>query len=290
MIKFVPQHLIDRDKYDRCISQAKNSRIYAFSWYLDCVTEKWDALISDSYKAVMPLPRRNKYGLNYIYTPPWTQQLGIFSRELITEEKILQFINKIPVKFILVDYMLNASNPLERLSHKEKNNFILSLNKSFEALSAGFNKNRRRISKQNFDNFRIEKKGCSNVFLELFKSQDKGYSIGRGAFQKMQKLLTIDNDHVHIWNVFREDECVGGLLWLKDEHRVTYLAPVITEEVKKVHLNTFLVNELIREHQQTELLLDFEGSMIPGVARFYESFGARPEIYYFYKKRFLRHV
>lgn len=290
MIKFVPQHLIDRDKYDRCISQAKNSRIYAFSWYLDCVTEKWDALISDSYKAVMPLPRRNKYGLNYIYTPPWTQQLGIFSRELITEEKILQFINKIPVKFILVDYMLNASNPLERLSHKEKNNFILSLNKSFEALSAGFNKNRRRISKQNFDNFRIEKKGCSNVFLELFKSQDKGYSIGRGAFQKMQKLLTIDNDHVHIWNVFREDECVGGLLWLKDEHRVTYLVPVITEAVKKVHLNTFLVNELIREHQQTELLLDFEGSMIPGVARFYESFGARPEIYYLYKKRFLRHV
>ncbi len=290
MIKFVPHHLIDKDKYDRCITQAKNSRIYAFSWYLDCVTEKWDALISDSYKAVMPLPRRKKYGLNYIYTPPWTQQLGVFSRELITEEEILRFINKIPGKFILVDYMMNASNPFKRLPHKEKKNFVLSLNKSFEALLAGFNKNRRRISKQNFDNFHIEKKGSSSVFLDLFKRQDKHYLISKDAIHRMEKLLAIDNDQVHIWNVYKEDKCLGGLLWLKDEQRITYLVPVITEEVKKEDLNTFLVNELIREHQQKDLLLDFEGSMIPGVARFYESFGAKPEIYYFYKKRFLRHV
>ena len=185
MIKFVPYDLIDRDKYDNCIAQAKNSRIYAFSWYLDCVTEKWDALISDSYKAVMPLPRRKKYGLNYIYNPPWTQQLGIFSRELITEEEILQFINKIPRKFILVDYMLNASNRIKKLSYKEKNNFILSLNKNFETLLAGYNKNRRRISKQNFDSFHIEKKGSSSVFLELYKRQDKHFSIRKDAFQKM---------------------------------------------------------------------------------------------------------
>jgi len=290
MIKFVPQHLIDRDKYDLCITHAKNSRIYAFSWYLDCVTENWDALISDSYEAVMPLPRRKKYGLNYIYTPPWTQQLGVFSREHINEEEILRFINKIPGKFILVDYMLNASNRLKRIPHKEKYNFILSLNKSFEALLAGFNKNRRRISKQNFDNFRIEKKGSSSVFLSLFKRCDKHFSISKDAIQKMEKLLIMDNDQVHIWNVYKEDECLGGLLWLKDEQRITYLVPVIMEEVKKEDLNTFLVNELIREHQQKDLLLDFEGSMIPGVARFYESFGAKPEIYYFYKKRFLRHV
>ena len=290
MIKFVPHHLIDRDKYDRCISQAKNSRIYAFSWYLDCVTEKWDVLMSDSYEAVMPLPIRKKYGLNYIYTPPWTQQLGIFSQELITEEEIFQFINKIPAKFILVDYMLNASNPLKRLPHKEKNNFILSLNKSFEALLAGFNKNRKRISKQNFDNFQIEKKGCKGIFLSLFKGQDKRFSITKDAVLKLEKLLAMDNDQVHIWNVYKEDVCVGGLLWLKDQKRITYLVPVIPDEVKKEHLNTFLVNALIEEYQQQDLLLDFEGSMIPGVARFYESFGATSEIYYFYKKRFLTHV
>jgi len=90
--------------------------------------------------------------------------------------------------------------------------------------------------------------------------------------------------------VYKEDVCVGGLLWLKDEKRITYLVPVIPDEVKKEHLNTFLVNALIEEYQQQDLLLDFEGSMIPGVARFYESFGAKSEIYYFYKKRFLTHV
>jgi len=155
---------------------------------------------------------------------------------------------------------------------------------------AGFNKNRRRVSKQNFDNFYIEKKGSSSVFLELFKRQDSVFSVKKDAFQKMQNLLTLDNDHVHIWNVYRDDKCVGGLLWLKDAQRITYLVPVIMEEAKKEHLNTFIVNELIREHQQKDLILDFEGSMIPGVARFYESFGAEVEIYYFYKERFLTHV
>ena len=96
--------------------------------------------------------------------------------------------------------------------------------------------------------------------------------------------------HIHIWNVFKGEVCVGGLIWLKDEHRVTYLFPLVKNEAKKEHVNTFLINELIREHQDSGLVLDFEGSMISGVAGFYKSFGALEEPYHMYKKRLFTHV
>ena len=40
-----------------------------------------------------------------------------------------------------------------------------------------------------------------------------------------------------------------------------------------------LVDTFIHEHAGSGLLLDFEGSNIPNVARFFAGFGARPEIY-----------
>lgn len=290
MIKYVPHHLIERERYDRCISEAKNSRIYAYSWYLDCVAEKWDVMVSGSYDIVMPLPRRRKYGINYIYTPSWTQQLGIFSKEVLTEELIRQFINQIPGKFILIDYMLNAENLLNVGSVVKRNNYLLPLNADFDTIRKGFNKNRHRISKQSFEDLRLEKRGHSSDFLRLYKGEFKNYSLPKDAIKKMENLLSVNNGRIRVWNVFKEEECIGGLVWTKDNRRITYLIPAIKAKAKKEHLNTFLINELIREYQNSDKMLDFEGSMVPGVAKFYSSFGAVTETYYFYQKRFMGHV
>jgi len=49
MITFVLNKAIDKQKYDDCIATSIQSKIYAFSWYLDAVTETWDMLILDDY-------------------------------------------------------------------------------------------------------------------------------------------------------------------------------------------------------------------------------------------------
>jgi hypothetical protein len=41
----------------------------------------------------------------------------------------------------------------------------------------------------------------------------------------------------------------------------------------------FNIDHILKKHQETNLILDFEGSMIPTIARFYKSFGAEPQIY-----------
>lgn len=290
MVKYIPHDLVERDKYDLCISQSKNRRIYAFSWYLDCVAEKWDVLMSDSYSKVMPLPRRKKYGINYIYMPSWTQQLGVFSRDEIAEDEVLAFLNGIPGKFVSVDYCLNASNHVDRISLPKRDNYILPLHQGFEEICKGYNNNRQRISKRSFAAFFIDKKGSKKDFLNLFEDQNLTYPMSSDALRKCKNLLALDNDHVHTWNVFKKEKCVGGLIWLKDANRITYLFPLIKDEVKKEHVNTLLINALIRDHQNSDRILDFEGSMIPGVARFYKSFGARKEKYQLFKKRLFSYV
>jgi hypothetical protein len=76
----------------------------------------------------------------------------------------------------------------------------------------------------------------------------------------------------------------GGLcaaaFFLIDHGRAVYLVSVANEEGKDNRAMFLLVDHFIKRNAGTKLLLDFEGSMVPGVARFFAGFGASPEIYY----------
>ena len=101
-IRYFKHKEIDKEKWDTCIDNASNSLIYAFSWYLDIVSPNWEALIAGDYHLVMPLPAKRKYGINYLFQPKYTQQLGVFGVEP-SIEPVSDFISKIPKKFIFVD-------------------------------------------------------------------------------------------------------------------------------------------------------------------------------------------
>ena len=90
MIQYLKNKEIDFKKYDACIEAAINSRIYAYSWYLNIVADNWDALVLNDYEAVMPLPWRQKYFIKYIYPPAWTQQLGVFSSAEVNETLMME--------------------------------------------------------------------------------------------------------------------------------------------------------------------------------------------------------
>ena len=66
--------------------------------------------------------------------------------------------------------------------------------------------------------------------------------------------------------------------------RLYYLLPVSSEKGKK-YSAMFLINDyLIRENSHSDMIFDFEGSNIEGIARFIQGFGSENKPYY--KKRF----
>ena len=44
--KYIKNKNINRLKWDNCVSNSKNYRIYGLSWYLDVVCKNWDAIVS----------------------------------------------------------------------------------------------------------------------------------------------------------------------------------------------------------------------------------------------------
>jgi len=114
-LKYISSNEIDNIKWDRCIDESLNGIVFAYSWFLDSVCSSWDALILNDYEAVFPVTRYSKFGIHYFFNPIFALQLGVFSKNVISEEVMLAFIKAIPSKIKLIDIQLNFGNILSFL-------------------------------------------------------------------------------------------------------------------------------------------------------------------------------
>lgn len=292
MIRYVKRKSIDIKKYDACIEHAQNTRIYAFSWYLDIVADNWDALILDDYKAVMPLPWRSKYLIKYVYTPCWTQQLGVFSSDVINKELINNFIFSIPKKFKKVTLNLNNFNAIQSENSTLKTNYILTLDKSYKELFQKYKYMRRR-RKKNLDTHKINISTTDNFqqIITLFMSQkQKEVNLKALDYNRLNSLINymIKEKKVDVIVAKNTDnELLGGAIFLKDAKRITYLFSSVSKEGRDEQVMTYIIDYIIEKYSNSTFTLDFEGSMIPGIAFFFKSFGAQKEEYAtFYRKLF----
>ena len=94
MIQHLKHDQIDKWKWDETIKHSFNGTIYAYSWYLDIVCPGWEALIKNDHEYVMPLTAGKKYGVDYIYPPFFSQQLGIFSNSKLNFSGGIGFCTK----------------------------------------------------------------------------------------------------------------------------------------------------------------------------------------------------
>jgi hypothetical protein len=140
---------IDPGKWDACLDKAKNGLIYGYSFHLDHMARHWDGLVLGDYEAVMPLPWNKKYGIHYLYQPAFTATGGVFGNDL-DEPLIGQFIQAVPKKFRLIEINLNAGNIFSIPSGFSvlRNNYVLPLNNTYEALYDKYRDNIKRNIKK----------------------------------------------------------------------------------------------------------------------------------------------
>lgn len=287
-IEYTTYKNIDKAKWDQCILNATNHLIYAESWYLDIVCpEKWNALVLNDYEAVMPLPLKSKMGLSYVQQPIWTQQLGIFSTIEITTELIDAFLKAIPKKMAMVSLNLNETNLVSAIELVPKTNLILNLNKTYEELKTNFSSNtKRNCNKAAKANLTTDLNSKDvTTFIDFFKTNIQN-PISDYHYNTLQKLVeySVNNDKGFIALVKQENEIIAASFILKSNNRLIYRTGTSNSKGKKLKAMFLLVYEIIKQYANTNYKLDFEGSEIEGVARFYNGFGAMNTPYYYYKK------
>ena len=292
MIKFISNKDIDYAQWDDCIRKSFNGNVYAYSWYLDIVSEDWNALVEDDYKSVMPLTGRKKYGLHYLYQPAFTQQLGVFSVNKFSKEKVEEFLQAIPDRYKLIEINLNKYNSLGEGKFKIKNNLTheLDLINSYVNLRTYYSVNTlRNITKATKKGLYVEYKTDPAEIIKLFrKNRGKDISQLKSKEYKILKNLIefcISRGHGASWGVYTEkkDLCAGAF-FVQSNNKVVFLFSATNATAKKNGAMAFLIDHFIQENAQRSLTFDFEGSNDKNLARFYKSFGSK-ECEYLHIKR-----
>ncbi|MDH7462448.1 hypothetical protein QEG73_14205 [Chitinophagaceae bacterium 26-R-25] len=284
IIRYIQRKEIDIDKWNACVEASPNGLIYALSWWLDEMADNWDALVVGDYKVIMPLTWRRKWGIKYLYQPAFTQQLGIISLHKLSTAAVQSFYNELQKYFRFAEINLNYLNLLEGFTLKQ--NFILDINRDYLNTTSQYKndlkKNLHRSAKAGFT---YHNKLSNAAVVELFKDTYKNkINLSSGSFSRLNKAVAIAEQKGMI--VCRSVNDKGGnlsaaVLCLKDGKRIYFLLSVTPSAARVHRANHFLVDSLIREFSQRNLLLDFEGSDIEGIAYFYQLFGAVGQPYSF---------
>ena len=283
-IAYIPGNKIDREKWDRCISEASNGLIYAHSSYLDQMAKNWDALVMDDYKAVMPLTWNRKYSIDYLYQPFVCAQLGLFGNNL-NANLLENFLKSIPEKFRYWDIYLNQQNVfgVKDWPIYSRANFVLDLSYSHESIYKKYRENiRRNVKKAVQLNFKIEKNIPVAEVIALARQQMKTYSDKKGDFENFEKLYSTlrKKQMAETYGVLSEKkQLLASAVFFYSHSRAYYILVGNHPDGRTLGASHFLIDAFIKENAGKKLLLDFEGSDIRNLAFFYSSFGAVEEKY-----------
>jgi hypothetical protein len=293
-LKLLKRSEIEDKVWNGCVHFAINAMPYAYTWYLDNVCEEWEGLVLDNYKAVMPLVFNKKFGINYLYQPFFTQQLGVFTSLPITKKLVNNFIDAIPSSYKYIDINLNEINDVsERAEVTPLTNYHLDLNLDYALIKVNYSKSlKRKLNKAEKNELLINQHLSPEVFVDFYL---KNVAFKVDNFEEKHKHVL----HRIIYKALsyqlgaiigitnKQSELVAANFILLHPTRIINLLPCSSKEGNELNAMSFLMDYLVQRNANNRKIFDFEGSMIEGVAQFYKSFGAEESKYYKLKMNLL---
>jgi hypothetical protein len=293
-LQFLTRKEVDVLKWDETISASTNSLPYAFSWYLDLVAEHWDALIFGNYEAVMPLVWTRKFGVKCLYQPYYCQQLGVFGNQL-SKKVQHEFLTHITKEYSYVNINLNPGAQVlaDDFNLKPKKNLLLDLSFSYSELRKNYSENHRRsiqkaikVGTSFFE--KTDLPGFQKFYLENVNRKKENY---KSKHEKIFKSLTKALLDMGMGKIFSatgiSGELLASSLVIRHGDRIINIINTSSSAGKRSGASHFLFDCLIQQHSANATILDFEGSSIPGIARFYEGFGAMNQTFFNYQTSIL---
>lgn len=290
-IKILSRKDIDTTHWNLCVEKSPISFPYNYSWYLDAACDNWKGVVLGNYEAVFPLPFKTKIQVPYLYEPPFIQRLSLSNSREIPIEFIRKIEQKITSNFPFVRICTDSF--FQELEKKEiKKNYTLDLNHSYNSIFEKYNtqlkKNLQTAQKNNIEIREISIEQAISFYKEntLEKVPNKQKNSIEIALEKIV-LEAAKKDAIYTKGAFYENTLISSILFIKTKNRYTNLFPAASEMGRKKQGMAALLDHFIQTHTETNTILDFEGSMIEGVALFYKSFGAVEDNYWFVSKNSL---
>lgn len=283
-IDFLQRKEIQVEKWDRLIAGSPAETIYPYSWYLDTVADNWSALVVDDYRFVMPVVWKKKAGMKYMYQPFYTQQLGVFSREYVDPDLIRKMLRILYKKYRFAGMNFNVKNLVgeeDPFAVDDKSNYVMTLNQDYDTHYKAFSTNAKRNIRKSIEFSDLVEKNLPVEELVRLKRENDVIQRSEGDYRKLVYLFeTIQQRGAgKIYAIRTGSEITAAAFFAFSNTRAIYLLSASSQEGKERRGMFRIIDAFISDHAGSGVILDFEGSNIPSVARFFGGFGAQPEIY-----------
>lgn len=278
MIRRLKYSEIDFEKYSNCLKNSEQHKYCATREFLDITAGKnWQLLVYKDYKAVMPVPFVEKFGVKFVHQPKLCQQLGIFSEADLPEINDL-FLDFLKRKYMVRYYAFNDRNIFSQPLPTRKN-FLINP-ESYEAVARRYSPKRKRKIRQEPEirenseirlNVPIDE--VSSFILENIRGAEGNkrdpqefYNIFR-AFSEAG-LLSLEGFYYH--------DSLTNLIAVYDDGRTVALLGTFNDHrFVKLSGASVLIDDCLRRNIESKIF-DFEGGDIPNIEEFFRGF--RPEM------------
>lgn len=285
-LQYLRRSEIDTQRWDACVENASNNRLYGHSLFLDHMSDSWDAIVWGDYLAVLPLPHRHKLGISYLYPMPFAGPLAVYGSPPDGFDT-LSFLEAIPSHFWLWDMNLEVKGRNIPWSGKDRCNHCLSLSSPYPDIFSNYRARHRNALKG------APGKGeyaCTGIPIGEFLKRARQLGTLGGSkprdWVRLTRLYEALRGREKAFTVgwMKDGKLVAGALFFRSSGRIYYISAWSDAGGRKCQAAAKILDRVIQEYAGQALILDFEGSDIPGVAFFFDGFGARRESYRFIRR------
>lgn len=279
------QYLLNSELYPEQVSMkiSKNGNLVHQAWYLKLLL-KYCYLFEQNGSIVLVPVKQSIIGIN-AFLPPGVQRLDPINtnHEINIENKLLEIIaSKIPCGILSWSQNINL---LPAGFYKvQRNNYILHLLPEYRQLRQNYtsglknslNKNKHSVH-FSIDAFQFAEfylKNSNKIIPKAYKNSQLLSSIISTCLDKQYGFIK------YVMDINKNP--IAMAFFTQYNNRIVYLYSCSTSEGRSVDAMHAILDHTIHAYSGKDLYLDFEGSMVPGIAKFMQSFGATEEHYYLY--------
>lgn len=270
--------------------------LYTSPRWLDatCGSDGWEAVISydgDAPIAGLPYHKTSIRRLSAIITPPLTQWVAVIANEKVSPSIFDDLLSKLPEASIF-DLTLKTVEGLhvqnDRFPVNLKYSYVLSYTEDENQVRSGYSEGLRRNLRQSENIYAIEVSEDVPVFLELCRHSYQQQNRKPPPWLEMvlpRVFSSLISNHCGMLLLATfQGKVMAGILTAWDEHFTYYLAGGRSDGDHGSSAHALLLDHAITQAHHRKTSFDFEGSMHPGIANFFQSFGASPTPYWHLKK------
>jgi len=286
-IQRLPAAQIDVAKWDHCVQQHSNGLLYSTTTYLNALCPNWEGLVINNYESILALPTKKKWGIRYVYTPPFIQQLGIIGNTAAVDTADLLKMIKETVAYADIHFNFSNASLLSEIAVTSRTNLVISLDQPLVQIRAQYTndlkENIRKATSQALVYTAAGLHEAIDHFQDQYAARMKQIlpSDYTNFLRLCEQLQTSGQCFIRAVTSVEKD-LLAIALFLKDDRRIYNLMNTTLPAGRDREANHFLLDSVIAEFAGQALLFDLEGSELPGVKKFYTSFGAMHQPYFHY--------